>query len=275
MKLNRILHHALHSLEYGKNIGYKNLLIYYFDCIIYTIAGRGEQQNDHSKLQTFRVKKYNTSINLRKRSADLMVFGNVCLTGEYDFAFKEFHNIKKVSLIVDAGANIGILSKIFAAMYPEATIVSLEPDKDNFRMLKNNTADISKVISYQEGLWNKVTFLKIFRGKQEYAFRLAETNNSKEANVKVIDINTILKRVNKEKIDILKMDIEGSEYFVFDESSRAWIEKVGSILIEVHNNLYPDCFEKINSLMIKNGFYCVNSNKKNDSVYLYINKTKC
>jgi hypothetical protein len=40
------------------------------------------------------------------------------------------------------------------------------------------------------------------------------------------------------KIDIFKIDIEGSEKEVFGDTS-AWIEKVDSIIIELHEQLQP------------------------------------
>ena len=41
-------------------------------------------------------------------------------------------------------------------------------------------------------------------------------------------------------IDILKIDIEGAEKEVFSDTS-AWIEKVDSIIIELHERMKPGC----------------------------------
>lgn len=41
-------------------------------------------------------------------------------------------------------------------------------------------------------------------------------------------------------VDLLKMDIEGSEKEVFEDSDR-WIEKVGVIAIELHEEIRPGC----------------------------------
>ena len=40
--------------------------------------------------------------------------------------------------MLDAGANCGIASRIAARLWPNATIVSLEPDPDNFAILSKN-----------------------------------------------------------------------------------------------------------------------------------------
>ena len=41
-------------------------------------------------------------------------------------------------------------------------------------------------------------------------------------------------------IDILKIDIEGSEKEVF-EASKTWIDKVTVVMAEVHDSLKPGC----------------------------------
>lgn len=43
-------------------------------------------------------------------------------------------------LIIDAGAYIGISTYWLSRMFPAATIVAIEPDHENFRLLIPNTA---------------------------------------------------------------------------------------------------------------------------------------
>ena len=42
--------------------------------------------------------------------------------------------------VLDAGANIGLASRVAAALWPAALIVALEPDPANFALLQQNTA---------------------------------------------------------------------------------------------------------------------------------------
>lgn len=46
----------------------------------------------------------------------------------------------KPRFVLDAGANVGLAARLFAALWPNATIVSLEPDRSNFAVLKLNAA---------------------------------------------------------------------------------------------------------------------------------------
>lgn len=48
--------------------------------------------------------------------------------------------------ILDAGANIGLAARLFATLWPNSTIVALEPDHANFAMLQLNAAMTTTII---------------------------------------------------------------------------------------------------------------------------------
>jgi hypothetical protein len=54
------------------------------------------------------------------------------------------------------------------------------------------------------------------------------------------DIPSLLRLTGKEQIDLLKVDIEGSEVNVFGPESSSWLHKVSNICIELHG---PHCEE--------------------------------
>ena len=64
----------------------------------------------------------------------------------------------------------------------------------------------------------------------------------------------MLKDYNIKEIDILKMDIEGSEYYVFDDSANSWLEKTKIIIIEMHDRKVPWCTLSVMSKMKELGF---------------------
>ena len=53
-----------------------------------------------------------------------------------------------------------------------------------------------------------------------------------------VTIVDLLNRHALDKVDILKMDIEGAEGFVF-ESAEEWLDRVGWIMLEVHFDAMP------------------------------------
>ena len=70
-------------------------------------------------------------ISLRPRTSDLPTFDQVFLGLEYniDFTFK-------IERIIHAGGNIVLAAIYFANKYPNAKIISIEPEKDNFKIIE-------------------------------------------------------------------------------------------------------------------------------------------
>ena len=73
------------------------------------------------------------AFRLRVPSTDVPTYMQVFLNNEYDF-----RAIKRPRVIVDAGANIGLASILFANRYPEAKVLAIEPEHDNFSLLADN-----------------------------------------------------------------------------------------------------------------------------------------
>ena len=63
-------------------------------------------------------------------------------------------------------------------------------------------------------------------------------NKSYQVPGKTVD--KIIEDFGIQSVDILKVDIEGSEKEVF-ENSLLWIKKVNSIVIELHDFIKPGC----------------------------------
>ena len=101
------------------------------------------------------------SCMLRPQQTDAHVWTQVLVDAEYSFATKLGDWQPKT--ILDAGANIGLASTFFALHFPNATIVAVEPDPGNFKMLEINTMRFGNVHRVNSGLWSKPTGLSLPR----------------------------------------------------------------------------------------------------------------
>lgn len=179
---------------------------------------------------------------LRLKTSDLPTFDQVFMNQDYDF-----RTSKPPEVIVDAGSNIGLATIWFANKYPNAKIIAIEPEKSNFEMLKKNIAPYSNTIPVQAALWHKNEEINLIDpGLGKWGF-MTEMKNPSESlpgttchTVQGMTIAKIMQDFNVEKIDILKMDIEGAEKEVFIDSS-SWISKVNSIIIELHERMKTGC----------------------------------
>ncbi|GBU25095.1 hypothetical protein R83H12_01734 [Fibrobacteria bacterium R8-3-H12] len=182
---------------------------------------------------------YKFPIYVRNGTTDVLVYKSIAENAEYDFVAE-----KEPKIIIDAGANIGLASVFFANKYPNAKIIAIEPEEFNFEMLEKNTAPYSNIHTIKAALWNSICELDLFGGYDDWGFRLEmdkkESRMKKRHLTKTVTIEKIIEDFNMDKIDILKIDIEGSEREVFNSSS-AWIDKVNSIIVELHESIKKGC----------------------------------
>lgn len=178
---------------------------------------------------------------LRLGTTDVLAFDQVFLEQEYDFQTKS-----PPRTIVDAGANIGLASIYFANRYPDARIISIEPDEGNFKALQRNVAPYKNIIPLHAALWDKNEQISLVDpGLGEWGFMTegggnGETHGKVRSLVQALTVDRIMQDHGLEKIDILKIDIEGAELEVFRDTS-AWIGKVDAIIIELHERMKPGC----------------------------------
>ncbi len=74
-----------------------------------------------------------------------------------------------------------------------------------------------------------------------------------EGMVKAITIAEILDQSGADRIDILKLDIEGAEKEVFSNDTD-WLEKVDLMIIELHDHDKPGCSAAVYSAISRHDF---------------------
>jgi FkbM family methyltransferase len=157
-----------------------------------------------------------------------------------------YHNdISRVrpSLIVDAGANIGASAVFFAKTFDDSFVFSIEPDRDNWRLLEANTAGLS-VYNFNGAIANKDGELILEDpGRSDWGFmtkRMDGSESTADKVVKSICPKSILSHAasaNKAPL-ILKIDIEGGESELFDGDTD-WLDEFPLVIIELHDWMLP------------------------------------
>lgn len=177
-------------------------------------------------------------IYLRPRNSDYQVFSQIFCGNQYNFDLE--YNPK---VIVDAGANIGLSTVFFANKYPDAMVIAVEPETDNFRILQLNTEQYKNVVVIQRALWHQDGFVMMHdSGLGDWGFQVASATSKADNTVKIptITVPDLISSYHIEKIDLFKIDIESAEKYIFGDSSR-WIDYVNVIAIELHDFLLPGC----------------------------------
>jgi len=126
------------------------------------------------------------------------------------------NSVKKGDIFIDGGAHIGTFS-LYAALLG-CTVISFEPDKDNFSLLSqniklnnfNNATLINNGISDSEGEFKQL------RNEENYGDHRILTNikletNSSMPTVPITTIDNTLLSLSIDHINFLKLDIQGCE----------------------------------------------------------------
>jgi FkbM family methyltransferase len=127
--------------------------------------------------------------------------------------------------VFDVGANQGHYTELLhEIMGKKAKIYAFEPSKDTFDIMKNNIQELENVEYFNFGFSDKDTELTLYSdGKGSglasvYKRKLEhfDIDMSIEEKVKMRTIDSFCKENNIQKIDFLKLDVEGNELKVLD-----------------------------------------------------------
>ena len=137
--------------------------------------------------------------------------------------------------IIDGGANVGYASALFASKYPDALIYAVEPEERNCIAASGNLSNYPNVRLIKAGLWTENTSLSIDDADVDsWSFTVRASDNHDAASFPGVTIGTLLQQSGFEAIDLVKLDIEGTETAIFSDPDIGWLEKTEVVVIEVH-----------------------------------------
>lgn len=140
-------------------------------------------------------------------------------------------------VIVDGGANVGYASVYYAARYPRARILAVEPDAGNLAVAAANLRPYPNVTLVAGAIWSRDTALAIENPLDPpWAFRVGEGAASAACAVPGFTIASLLKEHGLERADLVKLDIEGAEKELFERGPLDWLERTRAIVIELHGD---------------------------------------
>lgn len=170
-------------------------------------------------------------------SSDPLVFEQIFVNAELaDLICR----VRDARTIVDLGANIGLASIVFLNAFPNAFVLAVEPDPKNAVMCACNLARYgNRARLVEAAAWSRSCDLMLVRGAfgdgKEWATQVRAAQPGEEADVKALDMHTLLEMCPRPVIDILKIDIEGAESTLFGEDAESWLKCVRNVCVEIHS----------------------------------------
>ena len=146
---------------------------------------------------------------------------------------------KTDAVVLDFGGNIGLFT-LYAAKYAKQ-VYTLEPAREHFdcltRMVDFNELTNVKLIN--KALFTEDITLPLFhnRNKTMYSLHTAVQDQSSEPEqVTAISLPTLFEEENIEHVDLMKLDIEGTELeIISSDGFREVAPKIDAIVLELHN----------------------------------------
>lgn len=153
-------------------------------------------------------------------------------------------------LIVDCGANIGLSVLKFSSDFPDALVVAIELEENNFSQMALNARHQSNVVMLNAAVAS-------FRGSVgvsdpglgNNAFRADFDGSYGASTVQTVTIGDIINRYPVAEPFIVKIDIEGGEQELF-KAETEWFDKFPLAIVELHDWLRPRTGSSLNFLKV-------------------------
>jgi FkbM family methyltransferase len=151
--------------------------------------------------------------------------------------------------IWDLGANIGITMASLASAFPDARVIGVELERENFELCRRNVASYgSRCEVVHAGVWFEDGAVS-YSGSPEnpLGFRI-DDGSAASSSAPALSLNTLLATGGGGEVDYVKMDIEGAEREVLREHTE-WAQQVSVITVEVHDPYTVDeCLADLRAL---------------------------
>lgn len=164
---------------------------------------------------------------LRRFNVELHGLGYLQSLAKGEFKKDEFSFFKKnieenEPIIYDAGANKGLMINNFFSLFPDASVHAFEPIKDLCKTMRENFPGKKNLVVNECGIGNKQTEMNLninfnmdtssfLTSKKTGLNSDKQVETQRQVTVPVITLDSYAKKNNHRKINLLKLDIQGSE----------------------------------------------------------------
>lgn len=168
--------------------------------------------------------------------------------------------------IVDVGANLGVFSLSIKALYPDATVIGVEPLPENHayfqRNLELNPQLGTSVVAVKAAVAGTSGMLRLHSpGGDDFPTDATLLNpaavGGRSFDVEARTLADILSDHGIPRISFLKLDCEGAEFEILYRAERETLERVAMLAVEVHESGGTDQNSRsLGAFLCRHGFTC-------------------
>ena len=184
------------------------------------------------------------------RELNYAPFIDLFYNDEYDGKIKITEN----DVVYDLGANVGVFT-MWALNGNPRQIYSFEPTNYLIpHLYETFDKEKHRVVVYDKAITGKHEIKQFNMGKHSVGNSLyTDLGNPNAIDVQCINIEQFIQENDLKQPTLMKVDIEGSEYEMFDNLTNDFIKSVGTWIVEFHYN-YEYEAEKIIHRFLDLGF---------------------
>lgn len=142
-------------------------------------------------------------------------------------------------VVFDIGGNIGVAARYFAHRFPQAQVHSFEPVPENLEVMRRNL-ESSAVHAHSYGLGGKSGEFEFHTPAAApgdvsgYSSFGAAGSASRTVRAAVQAVPEVLRKLNLERVDVIKIDVEGAEHDIISAFPDELLGKVTWVYGELH-----------------------------------------
>ena len=173
---------------------------------------------------------------------------DILINREYEYLPEfELYNFKG-GTVIDAGAHVGLFSLVVSNFADK--VISIEAHPINYKLLEINIIknNIKNVIPLNRALVGVKRSVRICEGVHSGGHSILGSGEGHI--VKPITLEEIVKEYGK--VDLLKIDVEGAEFEIFENSGIEVLRKIDKIVGEIHLSLGD--FKRLKEILEEAGF---------------------
>lgn len=186
----------------------------------------------------------------------------------------KYYSLKEGDIVIDGGAYLGEFTLYAAKVVGNGgKVIAFEPDPLNYKKLLENISlnNLDNVIAINKGLYSENTNLKFYNDSSGGSFLISEDLESKPndiVEVPVVKLDDEMNRLGIQKVDFIKMDIEGAEIEALKGCKRLLESNCVNLAIASYHILdgLPTC-KRLEGLLLDMGYNVETSNPQHLTTY--------
>jgi len=191
-------------------------------------------------------------LHTRRNRSDFHMIDEIWAYRKYDYFG---YQVAPGDIVVDIGANIGTFSLYAAKICGASRVLSFEPFPDNYSMLRKNAEQnhLDSVTCVNQAVAGKRGCRTLGLDPVDCgSHSLVVGSFERTVDVECCTLEDVFERFSLTRIDYLKMDCEGAEYEIL-ENSTSRLRQINRISMETHTTSDRKA-EDIETLLRGHGF---------------------